>query len=500
MMNGFRRQRVVIAGGGTAGWMAAAALARTLGNTIELTLVESDAIGTIGVGESTIPPIVLFNRLLGIGEADFMRATQATFKLGIKFENWKDVGESYFHSFGTTGKDHWSAGFQHFWLHGLTQGHVHSYDEYCLELKAALEGKFAHLPEDRMNYAYQLDSGLYAAFLRGIAEADGAKRIEGRIARVELDVETGNIAALLLDGDRRIEGDLFVDCTGFRALLIEGALHVGFDDWTHYLPCNSAIAVQTASVRPPVPYTRAIAHDAGWQWRIPLQHRQGNGIVYCSRYLDKDAALERLLGSVEGEVLTQPNVIQYTTGVRRKQWHRNCVAVGLSGGFMEPLESTSIHLIQRAVLRLIRMLPGGQVSPRDIAEFNDQQLADMDQIRDFLILHYKVTERRDSAFWRHCAELPLPDSLEQKIELFRETGRVFRKNEELFVENSWVQVMMGQGIMPRSYHPIARKLSGEELDGFLRAQREQVARTVSGLPDQHSYIAHYCAAMQAPGR
>jgi tryptophan halogenase len=496
-MNGMKKLRVVVAGGGTAGWMTAAALAGTLGETIDLTLVESDAIGTIGVGESTIPPIVLFNRLLGIDEAEFMRATQATFKLGIKFENWKDVGETYFHSFGTTGKDHWSAGFQHFWLHGLTQGQQYSYDDYCLELKAALEGKFAHLPDDKMNYAYQLDSGLYAAFLRKRAERDGAKRIEGRIAEVELDGASGNIAALRLDGDRRIEGDLFIDCTGFRALLIEGALHAGFDDWTHYLPCDSAIAVQTASVRPPVPYTRAIAHDSGWQWRIPLQHRQGNGIVYCSRYLDKDAALERLFTTVEGERLVEPNFIRYTTGVRRKQWHRNCVAVGLSGGFMEPLESTSIHLIQRAVLRIIRMLPGGPVSERDIAEFNDQQFTDMEQIRDFLILHYKVTERRDSPFWRHCAALPMPDSLEQKIELFRETGRVFRKNEELFVENSWVQVMMGQGIMPQSYHPIATRLRADELDKFLTMLRESVAKTVAGLPDHQTYISRYCAAQEA---
>lgn len=493
-MNDQPKLRIVIAGGGTAGWMTAAALAGTLGDAIELTLVESDAIGTIGVGESTIPPIVLFNRLLGINEADFMRATQATFKLGIKFENWKDVGESYFHSFGTTGKDHWSAGFQHFWMHGLKQGHAHSYDDYCMELKAALAGKFAHLPEDRMNYAYQLDSGLYAAFLRKRAEANGVVRIEGRIEAVELDGESGNIAALQLDGARRIAGDLFVDCTGFRALLIEGALHAGFDDWTHYLPCDSAIAVQTASVRPPVPYTRAIAHDAGWQWRIPLQHRQGNGIVYCSRHLSHEAALERLLGSVEGEVLTKPNHIRYVTGVRRKQWHRNCVAVGLSGGFMEPLESTSIHLIQRAVLRLIRMLPAGPVSARDIDEFNDQQFTDMEQIRDFLILHYKVTERRDSAFWRHCASMAIPPSLAHKIELFRETGRVFRKNEELFVENSWVQVMMGQGIMPGAYHPIAGKLRPDELEHFLSMLRESVARTVAGLPDHQSYIASYCGA------
>ena len=488
--------RVVIAGGGTAGWMAAAALANTLGGAIDLTLVESDAIGTIGVGESTIPPLLLFNRLLGIGEPEFMRATQATFKLGIKFENWKDIGESYFHSFGAAGKDHWSAGFQHFWLNGLRRGHLHSFDDYSLELKAALEGKFAHLPDNRMNYAYQLDSALYARFLRNKAEADGARRIEGRIAEVELDGESGEIAALKLDGDRRIEGDLFLDCTGFRALLIEGALHAGFDDWTHYLPCDSAIAVQTASVRPAVPYTRAIAHDAGWQWRIPLQHRQGNGIVYCSRYLDRQAALERLLGSVEGQVLTEPNVIGYRTGVRRQQWHKNCVAVGLAGGFMEPLESTSIHLIQRAVLRLIRMLPGGKVSPRDVAEFNEQTFTDMEQIRDFLVLHYKVTNRRDSPFWRQCAAMAIPDSLEQKIELFRETGRVFRKNEELFAENSWIQVMLGQGIMPTSYHPVADKLRQEELDRFLTSLRDGVSQTVAGLPQQMDYIASYCAAKQ----
>ena len=491
-----KRMRIIVAGGGTAGWMTAAALAGTLGDVVDLTLIESDEIGTIGVGESTIPPIILFNRLLGIDEADFMRSTQATFKLGIKFENWKDIGESYFHSFGVTGKDHWSAGFQHFWLRARAEGHEVSYDEYCLELKAALAGKFAHLPDDRMNYAYQLDSGLYAAFLRRRAEADGAQRVEGRIRHVELNPATGDIAALHLEGDRRIEGDLFVDCTGFRALLMDGALHVGFDDWSHWLPCDSAIAVQTASVRPPVPYTRAIAHDAGWQWRIPLQHRQGNGIVYCSRYLEKDAALQRLLDTVEGQVLTQPNVIGYKTGVRRQQWHRNCVAVGLSGGFMEPLESTSIHLIQRAILRLIRMLPAGQISARDIAEFNDQQLLDMEQIRDFLILHYKVTQRRDSPFWRHCADMAIPAGLEQKIELFRETGRVFRRNEELFVENSWVQVMMGQGVMPQSWHPVAARLRPDEMERFLGSLRESVAKSVDGLPSHQNYIARYCAAVE----
>ena len=489
-------KRIVIAGGGTAGWMAAAAIARTLGRAVDLTLVESDDIGTIGVGESTIPPLVSYNRLLGIDEAEFMRATQATFKLGIQFDNWRVPGEGYFHSFGATGTDHWSAGFQHFWLEGRARGLDRSYDDFCLELKAAHAGKFAHLPGDKMNYAYQLDSGLYARFLRAMAEADGCRRMEGKIAEVELDGETGHIAALKLTGGSRIEGDLFLDCTGFRAVLMEGALETGFEDWTHYLPCDSAIAAQTRSVEPAVPYTRATAHDAGWQWRIPLQHRTGNGIVYCSEFLDHDAALERFYGALNGERLTEPNRIRFKAGARRKQWHRNCIAVGLSGGFMEPLESTSIHLIQRAVLRFIRMLPLGKISERDVAEFNEQQMTDMLQVRDFLILHYKATDRRDSAFWRQCAAMPIPDSLEQKIELFRETGRVFRKNEELFAENSWVQVMLGQGIVPKSWHPIATKLDDRELRGLFDNIGGTVARTVAGLPAHADYVARYCGAAQ----
>lgn len=490
--------KVVVAGGGTAGWMTAAALSRTLGPVIDLTLVESEAIGTVGVGEATIPPLASFNALLGIKEADFMRATQATFKLGIEFENWKVDGEKYFHSFGSTGRDHWAAGFQHFWLHGLTQGHEQSFDDYCLELKAAYAEKFAHLPDNKLNYAYHLDSARYAGFLRQLSEEHGTTRVEGKIAKVELDSESGHIKALNLDSGKRIEGDLFIDCTGFRALLMEGALHVGYDDWTHYLPCDSAIAVQTESVRPPLPYTRAIAHDAGWQWRIPLQHRQGNGIVYCSRYLDRDAALERLLSTVEGERITEPNFIRFVTGARRKQWHRNCVTVGLSGGFMEPLESTSIHLIQRAVLRILRMLPNGELCQQDIDEFNDQQLTDMVQIRDFLVLHYKATDRRDSPFWRQCASMDVPPTLTHKMELFRETGRVFRKNEELFAENSWVQVMLGQGLMPQSYHPIAGKLSEEELSRMLGGLRENVAKTVDGLPRHEDYVARYCGAQTEP--
>lgn len=488
-----RPTRVVIAGGGTSGWMAAAAISRTMGRTVDLTLVESEQIGTIGVGESTIPPLVNFNRILGIGEAEFMAAAQATFKLGILFDNWKHDGHSYFHSFGLSGKDHWSAGFQHFWLYARSRGCPEPYDDYCLELAAAMQGKFAHLPQDRMNYAYHVDATLYGRYLRKLAEESGTKRVEGKIQRVELNGETGDIAALHLDGERRIEGDVFVDCTGFRGLLIEGALHAGFEDWGHWLPNDSAIAVQARHLGPPQPYTQAIAHDAGWQWRIPLQHRMGAGIVYSSGYLSRDEAHHRLISTV-GEPLIEPFDIKFRGGVRRKQWYRNCVAIGLSGGFVEPLEATTVHLIQRAVLRFVRLMPNGRVSERDAAEFNEQQRQDIEQIRDFVILHYKATDRRDSAFWRHVAAMPVPDSLSQKIELFRETGRTFRKNEELFAENSWVQVMMGQGIDPQSWHPIAEKLSDEELMRLMSTLREDVTRTVATLPEHHTYVAQYCGA------
>lgn len=496
-MSDWPLRRIVIAGGGTAGWMTAAAFGKTLGRHAEITLVESDAIGTVGVGESTIPPIRTFNNLLGIDEAEFMRETQATFKLGIEFDNWGRIGDRYFHSFGITGKDHWSAGFQHFWLNGRDRGHDQPYADYCLELVAANAGRFAHLPDDVLNYSYQLDSTLYSRFLRKLAEREGVVRQEGKIASVEKDGSGSRITALTLESGQKIEGDLFIDCTGFRALLIGSALGAEFEDWTHWLPCDRAIAIQTESVEPAVPYTRAIAQEFGWRWRIPLQHRTGNGIVYCSRWLEDEAALERLLGDIEGETRTKPNFLRFKAGVRPKQWVGNCVAIGLSGGFMEPLESTSIHLIQRAVLRLIRMLPMADISDRDVAEFNDQQMQDMQQIRDFIVLHYKATERRDTEFWRYVADMPVPDSLTQKIELFRDTGRVFRRNEELFQENSWVQVMMGQRVTPRSYHPIAAKLTDEEVARFLTMIREGIARTVASMPAHPDYVAHYCGVREA---
>jgi tryptophan halogenase len=489
-------KKVVIAGGGTAGWMVAALLSETIGKVVDIRLIESDEIGTVGVGEATIPPLVRYHGLCKINEKDFMAAVQATFKLGIAFENWRDVNEDYIHSFGNTGVDHWSAGFQHLWLSGHRKGIASDYGDYCLELRAAEENKFAHLPKNGMNYAYHLDATLYAKFLRKLSEENGARRVEGKIVKVNTDPESGFITSLTLESGEDIEGDLFVDCTGFRGLLIEQTLHAGYEDWSHWLPCDSAVAVQTESTGPAIPYTRAIAREAGWQWRIPLQSRVGNGMVYCSRYISDEEAREKLLDNVEGKLLTEPRVIKFRPGQRLKQWSKNCVAVGLASGFLEPLESTSIHLIQRNTIRMLRMFPHDRVVQADIDEFNRQARYDIETIRDFIILHYCVTNRKDTPFWRYCRSMEIPDSLAHRIRLFRETGRVFRLEGELFAENSWIQVMLGQGIVPEQYHPVVDVMDDEELGRFLNEIKSNVSATVSRLPDHQAYVEQYCRSAQ----
>jgi tryptophan halogenase len=490
------RKKVVIAGGGTAGWMTAAAMAKTISNVANIVLVESDAIGTVGVGEATIPTLVTYNRLIGVDEVEMMRMARGTFKLGIAFENWTDVGHRYIHSFGITGQDHWTAGFQHFWKRGHDMGVAKDFGDYCLELVAAEQGKFAHLPDLGLNYAYHIDSSAYAQFLRKMSEDGGVTRVEGRIANVQRS-ENGDLKSLSLEDGTIIDGDLFIDCTGFRALLIEGALGVGYDDWTHWLPCDRAIAVQTESVGPPRPYTRSIAHDAGWRWQIPLQHRTGNGTVYSSRFMDDDTARSNLLNDIEGEMLTEPRLLRFRTGTRRAHWHRNCVSIGLSSGFIEPLESTSIHLIQRSIMRLMRMFPKGDVQPSDVEEFNRQTFYELDHIRDFIILHYNLTNRTDSEFWNHVRTMDIPDSLRHRMQLFEETGRTFRANDELFAENSWTQVMLGQGIMPQSYHPIVDMMSPEEMKSFLSHITSNVDKTVAGLPTHQTYLEKYCSFVAA---
>ena len=487
-------QKLVIAGGGTAGWMAAASFARTIGETLDIVLVESDVIGTVGVGEATIPTLLTLHEILKIKEQDFLKAVQGTFKLGISFEGWHDVGSDYIHSFGWTGKDSWAAGFQHFWLKGLKRGISKEFGEYCNEWLAAKENKFAVLPNQNLNYAYHMDASLYAQFLRKLAEADGVVRQEGKIDEVLQDGESGYITGLKLDSGMVIEGDLFIDCTGFRGLLIEQTLEAGYIDWTHWLPCNSAVAVQTQSVEPPIPYTRSIAREAGWQWRIPLQHRVGNGVVFSDKHWSDDEAVSKLLGNVEGEVLTDPRVLKFQTGTRKKHWHKNCVAMGLSSGFIEPLESTSIHLIQRSIIRLMQMFPYDGIRQPDIDEFNNQMSFEIENVRDFIILHYHVTERSDTEFWNQCRTMEIPESLSHRIELFRQSGRVFKVPTELFGENSWIQVMLGQGLLPEQYHPIVNMMTDEELERFLTGIHESVQGLVKQLPEHERFIDHYCRA------
>ena len=489
-----RVQRVVIAGGGTAGWMVAACMSKVLGKRLDIKLIESDEIGTVGVGEATIPTLLTFHQLLDIKEQEFMAATQATFKLGISFESWRDVGQDYIHSFGLTGKDHWTAGFQHFWLKGRQRQLAGDYGDYCLELKAAQMNRFAHLPRSGMNYAFHLDASLYAQFLRRFSEGFGVQRIEGKIVGVQADAAGDHIQSVRLDSGALIEGDLFIDCTGFRALLLGETLKVPYEDWSHWLPCDSAVAVQTESVGEAVPYTRSIAHEAGWQWRIPLQHRVGNGLVYCSRYLSDEQAKPMLLSKVQGTPLTQPRVIKFKPGQRQQTWRGNCVAIGLASGFIEPLESTSIHLIQRGIVRLMQMFPADGISPADVAEYNQQTRSEIEHIRDFIVLHYHVTQRSDSPFWRYCQSMDIPASLRHRIELFQESARVFRAGNELFAENSWIQVMLGQGITPQQHHPVADLMGDAELSGFLNGIQAQVDKTVLQLPSHQAYVNNYCVA------
>lgn len=493
-MNTQKISKVVIVGGGTAGWMAAAALSKSLGKNLDIRLIESDEISTVGVGEATIPTLLTLHKLIDINEQEFMAAVQGTFKLGISFENWRAQGENYIHSFGYTGKDCWAAGFQHFWLKGLSRGISADYGDYCTEHLAARKNRFAVLPNSVLNYAYHMDASLYARFLRTFAEGFGVIRTEGKIIGVATDADSGYIESVTLESGEVVTGELFIDCSGFRGLLIEQTLHTGYEDWSHWLPCDSAVAVQTESVAEPIPYTRSIARDAGWQWRIPLQHRVGNGMVYCSRYKTDADARAMLLENIEGNTLTEPRVIKFRPGRRLKQWNKNCVALGLAGGFIEPLESTSIHLIQRGIIRLMQLFPIAGINSSDIDEFNAQSDLELENIRDFIVLHYHVTERQDTQFWRHCRTMPIPPSLAHRIKLFRETGRVFKVPNELFGENSWVQVMLGQGIVPEQYHPIVDMMPDAELEEFLVTIRDSVKRIANQLPSHQTFISGYCGA------
>lgn len=491
-------QNIVIAGGGTAGWMTAAALAKVLGNRCVIQLVESTEIATVGVGEATIPHIQQFNEMLGIDENDFMRSTRGTFKLGIEFVNWKRLGQSYVHPFGGYGDDIDAVPFHHYWLKLHSLGLAPELEQFSLATQAAYANKFMRpvaipdSPLSKINYAYQFDASLYADFLRNYAKVRGVKRIDGKIAQVQLRAGDGFIQSLVLESGERLDGDLFIDCTGFRGLLIEQALQTGYEDWSHWLPCDRALAVPCESGGELTPYTRATAHKAGWQWRIPLQHRTGNGHVYCSRFMSDDEACALLLGNLDGEPLAEPKPLRFVAGKRKKMWNKNCVAIGLASGFMEPLESTSIHLIQTAIARLISLFPTRRFQQSEINLYNQRADYEYERIRDFLILHYSATERRDSAFWNHCRAMDIPDYLREKMALYQNSGRIYREHDELFSATSWLAVFEGQGIKARAYHPLVDTCGVEELHQRFAGYQKILRKCVSLMPAHNHYIQQHC--------
>ena len=497
-------RKVVIVGGGTAGWMAAAALSKVLGETpgLRIELVESEEIGTVGVGEATIPQITFFNAMLGLDEDQFVRETNGTYKYGIEFVDWTRIGHRYVHPFGFYGLDMKGVEFHHFWLKGQSLGSPYRLDDYSLANVAGLEGKFEHPRPDQPNsplaklgYAFQFDASLYGRFLRRFSEARGVVRTEGRIVEVAQNGETGFVEAVVLQSGARVEGDLFIDCSGFRGLLIEQTLGAGFEDWSAWLPCDRALAVPCEHGGDRNPLTRSTARPAGWQWRIPLQHRIGNGYVYCSDHISDDEAAATLLANLDGRVLADPRPLRFKAGHRRKAWVKNVVALGLAGGFLEPLESTSIHLVQTGIARLLTLFPSRNFDPLEIDRYNALTEREYVDIRDFLVLHYKATERDDSEFWNYCRTLEPPEGLAYKLAMFRLNGRIFREHEELFTETSWLAVMVGQGIVAGGYHPAADLLSDSETLHRLDHIREVVAHSAELMPTQDEFLRRHGSAI-----
>jgi tryptophan halogenase len=503
-MNPHAIRDIVVVGGGTAGWMAAAALSRLLDKgSVSIALVESDEIGTVGVGEATIPPLIAYNNMLGINEDEFLAATQGTFKLGIEFVDWGVPGTRYFHPFGQHGQDFRGVHFHQLYLRERSRRPLDDVSAWSMSSTAAALGRFARpgpdarLPLSQLLYAFHFDAGLYARFLRGRAEAEGVRRVEGRIVDSALDGTSGHVRSVTLADGTTLEGDLFIDCSGFRGLLIEQKLATGYEDWSRWLPCDRAVAVPSLYSGQPDPFTRSTARAAGWQWRSPLQHRMGNGIVYSSDYMTDSEAEALLLANLEGEPLAEPRRLSFTAGRRRLAWNANVVSLGLSSGFIEPLESTSIHLIQSGIVKLLALFPDRRFNPVERDEYNRQMQDVYEDCRDFIILHYKATQRRDSPFWDYCRTMEVPDSLERKIELWRAKGRLFREGRELFGTPSWVAVMLGQGIVPDDHEPAADALDGDMIADALDKMRLSYRRMAEHMPTHGEFIARSGAAAKA---
>jgi len=493
-------KKIIILGGGSSGWMTAAALSKALKNSgYHIQLIESAQISTVGVGEATIPQIHYFNHLLGIDEIEFVKQTQATFKLGIKFVDWQQIGHQYHHAFGESGKDINGVRFYHYWLKMKALGKASDFDHYSLNAIASEEKRFmssidaGNSPLSTIAYGYHFDASLFANYLQKMAISWGVNRTEGKVQQVNQHHD-GSIRSLTLADGSEHQADFFIDCSGFRSLLMGETLNVGYENWDHWLPCDRAITVATAPVETPWSYTQAQAHSAGWQWRIPLQHRVGNGHVYASKFMSDDQAHSILHQHLNGPVLAEAKLIKFTTGRRQKVWHKNCLAIGLSSGFVEPLESTGLHLIQSSIERLLTLFPNKAFAQQDIDEFNQQAQTEVEGIRDFLILHYYATKRDDSPFWDYCRTMDIPKTLQEKIALFNNNGRIFRQGNELFDYQSWFQVMNGQGLRPQSYHPLVDMLPEAEIAQRMANILSVMRKSADYMPSHQTYIDQYCKA------